>query len=459
MSEEVYINKDRDDMKVEMNMTGNNDGINIITEESDDDHIDAMIKKKIENQRPNLSAQKEAEELRYKLFSEKSKLKSEDQLKEMNNKRSRSKKKQSKQRSSSLNSNSTRRSESNDSKKNYNIEKLNEDIDYDQLKKESHRENSAIKDDYKRERSRSRNRSKSNNNSKLLGGIFDTKKKDDIISIDDDDDDLKNNNITKGPHEILREKQDILFQFQRLEKRGVKVPRHFTMSSDIDDLRYEFNRIKEQLRIDNSISFSRKGLMFVVSALEMMNTKYDPMGIELDGWSENIMDSMNEYDDIFEELYYKYKDSANMAPEMRLMLSLSGSAFMFHISNSMFKSKNPNINMQQPNMPQPNMSQPNMPQPNMPQPNMQNMMGSMMGNMMGSGGLGNMMSNFSNVNKNASHMRDDMSEPGDINEILKNTGVNVAELDDESSDEEKPKVESERNGKKKKSNAFNKIIK
>ena len=29
MSEEVYINKDRDDMKVEMNMTGNNDGINI----------------------------------------------------------------------------------------------------------------------------------------------------------------------------------------------------------------------------------------------------------------------------------------------------------------------------------------------------------------------------------------------------------------------------------------------
>ena len=448
MSEEVYINKDRDDMKVEMNMTGNNDGINIITEESDDDHIDAMIKKKIENQRPNLSAQKEAEELRYKLFSEKSKLKSEDQLKEMNNKRSRSKKKRSKQRSSSLNSNSTRRSESNDSKKNYNIEKLNEDIDYDQLKEESHRENSAIKDDYKRERSRSRNRSKSNNNSKLLGGIFESKKEDDIISIDDDDDDFKNN-ITKGPHEILREKQDILFQFQRLEKRGVKVPRHFTMSSDIDDLRYEFNRIKEQLRIDNSISFSRKGLMFVVSALEMMNTKYDPMGIELDGWSENIMDSMNEYDDIFEELYYKYKDSANMAPEMRLMLSLSGSAFMFHISNSMFKSKHSNINMQQSNMPQ----------QNMPQPNMQNMMGSMMGNMMGSGGLGNMMSNFSNVNKNTSHMRDDMSEPGDINEILKNTGVNVAELDDESSDEEKPKVESERNGKKKKSNAFNKIIK
>ena len=56
-------------------------------------------------------------------------------------------------------------------------------------------------------------------------------------------------------------------------------------------------------------------------------------------------------------------------------------------------------------------------------------------------------------------MRDDMSEPGDINEILKNTGVNVEELDVESSDEEKPKVESERNGKKKKSNAFNKIIK
>ena len=255
--------------------------------------------------------------------------------------------------------------------------------------------------------------------------------------------------------EIMREKQDILFQFQRLEKRGVHVPKDFTMSSDIDDLRYEFNRIREQLKIDNSISFSRKGLMFVVSALEMMNTKYDPLNIELDGWSENIMDSMNEYDDIFEELYYKYKDSNNMSPEMRLLLSLSGSAFMFHITNSMFRSKNigggmPNMNGGMPNM---NGGMPNMNR-GMPNkgPNMMDMMGSMMGNMMGR--------NMTNANNGSPYMREDMSPPDDIDLLLKNTGISKEELNEDTSDEEDNiKISKKKKNNELNNNGLSKIVK
>jgi hypothetical protein len=61
----------------------------------------------------------------------------------------------------------------------------------------------------------------------------------------------------------------------------------------------------------------------------------------LDGWSEQVHENVNDYDDIFEELHDKYKGSgAKMAPELRLLLSLSGSAFMFHLTNSMFKQSN-----------------------------------------------------------------------------------------------------------------------
>ena len=69
-----------------------------------------------------------------------------------------------------------------------------------------------------------------------------------------------------------------------------------------------------------------------------MNTRYDPFSVKLDGWSEQVNENINDYDDIFEELHYKYKSSGKkMAPELRLFMSLSGSAFMFHLTSRMFK--------------------------------------------------------------------------------------------------------------------------
>jgi len=78
--------------------------------------------------------------------------------------------------------------------------------------------------------------------------------------------------------------------------------------------------------------------MAFVSGSEYMNTRYDPFSIKLDGWSEQVNENINDYDDIFEELHYKYKSTGKkMAPELRLFISLSGSAFMFHLTSRMFK--------------------------------------------------------------------------------------------------------------------------
>jgi len=65
-----------------------------------------------------------------------------------------------------------------------------------------------------------------------------------------------------------------------------------------------------------------------------------PLEVKLGGWVELGHEGVNVEDDIFEELHDKYKGSGKkMAPEMRLMMSLSGSAFMFHLTNSMFKAE------------------------------------------------------------------------------------------------------------------------
>ena len=83
--------------------------------------------------------------------------------------------------------------------------------------------------------------------------------------------------------------------------------------------------------------------MAFVTALEFLNNRFDPFDLKLDGWSENVHESVNEYDDIFEELHEKYKSTGKVAPEIKLLLTLGGSAFMFHLTNNIFKSAMPSF--------------------------------------------------------------------------------------------------------------------
>jgi hypothetical protein len=143
----------------------------------------------------------------------------------------------------------------------------------------------------------------------------------------------------------MQEKQEILYQMDRLEQKGFKLPRKFSLQSDIEEMKSEYQRIIREKEIDASIRFQRKMMMALVTGVEFVNTRFDPFDVKLDGWSEQVHENINDYDDIFEELHEKYKSTGKkMAPELRLLMSLSGSAFMFHLTNSMFKqSKLPDV--------------------------------------------------------------------------------------------------------------------
>jgi hypothetical protein len=136
----------------------------------------------------------------------------------------------------------------------------------------------------------------------------------------------------------MNEKKEILYQMDRLEAKGYRLPRKFSMQSDLEEMRAEYHRILREKDVDASVRFQRKMMMAMVTGVEFLNGRFDPFSMKLDGWSEQVHENITDYDDIFEELHEKYKSSGKkMAPELRLMMSLSGSAFMFHLTNSMFK--------------------------------------------------------------------------------------------------------------------------
>lgn len=141
------------------------------------------------------------------------------------------------------------------------------------------------------------------------------------------------------------EKADILNKLTRLsQKKGIHINRRLNMYSDIDELRAELKRARYSIDVEQSIKFSRRALVACITGLEFLNKRYDPFDLKLDGWSESIMENIEDYDEPFEELYVKYRSSAKVPPEIKLMMMVGGSGMMFHLTNSMFKSVMPNVN-------------------------------------------------------------------------------------------------------------------
>ena len=147
----------------------------------------------------------------------------------------------------------------------------------------------------------------------------------------------------KSPEELQKEKVQYLRLFDRLEAKGVRLDKKYTMESDLNEMKGEYERLQHQRDLDKSVRFQRKMLIAMVTGIEFLNNRFDPLDLKLDGWSESIHENVNDYDDVFEELHEKYKDKAKMAPEIKLLLMLGGSGFMFHLTNTMFKTSLPGM--------------------------------------------------------------------------------------------------------------------
>lgn len=148
------------------------------------------------------------------------------------------------------------------------------------------------------------------------------------------------------PRDFEKEKQEkieYLNKLQRLETKGYPVSKRFTMDNSAEEIKQEYTRLVDARNLEGSLRFQRQMLMGAITGLEWMNDKFDPFDIKLQGWSESVHTNVEDFDEIFEELYDKYKERGKMPPEMRLMMAVAGSGFMCHVSNSFFRQKMPSM--------------------------------------------------------------------------------------------------------------------
>lgn len=122
-----------------------------------------------------------------------------------------------------------------------------------------------------------------------------------------------------------------------VQKYDVTLTRSFSINDDPDEMRAEYDMHKEKRNKNNQVKFYKQILLNIVCGAEFLNERYNPFEFKLKDWSKQIASDMDDYTEVLEEIYEKYKDrGGKMAPEIRLLFMIIFSGITFHLSQTLF---------------------------------------------------------------------------------------------------------------------------
>lgn len=130
------------------------------------------------------------------------------------------------------------------------------------------------------------------------------------------------------------EKLELLSRLQYfIQEKAFQPFRDLGAEDSIEDIRYEVFRATRDANKKKNVKIMQKGLVTVAAVLEMANKMYNPFKMRLDGYSKSLLMTIHDYDDIFEELHWKYCDSLSVPVELRLAFAIGSSMWVFHMGN------------------------------------------------------------------------------------------------------------------------------
>lgn len=134
--------------------------------------------------------------------------------------------------------------------------------------------------------------------------------------------------------EEKKEKMQLLHKLYQYEQRGHRMANSYSMDSNIDELRFEVAKIRNEENAKRSVKWYKVIMMVLVSTVETLNTKFDPFGLRLKGWSKDMNEKKEDLDDSFHRLHDKYSSKSTIEPEWELAFAFFGGAFMYHLQNA-----------------------------------------------------------------------------------------------------------------------------
>ena len=144
-------------------------------------------------------------------------------------------------------------------------------------------------------------------------------------------------NVDSNNIDTKKQKAHLLFKIHILHtQKNVNYPNGNRISRDasFEDVEETYNQMNEIHNMKSAVDNYKKMLGILSTGLEFLNNKFDPIDVELDGWSQDMHNSLDsgDYDEVFGQLHEKYNTKSQMSPEMKLIMMIVGSAMMHHLS-------------------------------------------------------------------------------------------------------------------------------
>lgn len=138
---------------------------------------------------------------------------------------------------------------------------------------------------------------------------------------------------------VIKEKISLLFKLAKIYAKNGQSS-NYTMDNTLKEIRLEYDRLNSEIQTDQGIKMYKKMLMGGVQMMEWANNTFDPIGLELNGWSESMEYQLEgeDYESVLHELYDKYKDTLAVMPELKLAFMVGLSGALFHGSMKIKKS-------------------------------------------------------------------------------------------------------------------------
>lgn len=143
--------------------------------------------------------------------------------------------------------------------------------------------------------------------------------------------------------EKLRKKKMMLKRLEEWRSKGLVSGNHFNSDSSYEEIEDEYETALEDKKKGESKKLYSWWFMTFVNTIEYANASFNPFDINLDGWGEQVSDDIDSYDEIFGELYDKYK-GGKLSPEIALVLRLGFSAAVVNFTNRALSSATPGFN-------------------------------------------------------------------------------------------------------------------
>lgn len=127
-----------------------------------------------------------------------------------------------------------------------------------------------------------------------------------------------------------REKVYMYNRIKRLaDNKQIEMP-PITPESSFKTIRMYYEMVSADRRVKASKEMQANFLIGMTRGLELANSKYDFMGLNLDGYTDSVAMNIMEYDDIFERIHEKYASRVGeIDPLIELMIAWGGGAMFY----------------------------------------------------------------------------------------------------------------------------------